>query len=300
VIAALRRQTKFTKSIIFTFMKFKASAELTYTAASNGTIILNIEALGSPHQVIIEEAFTLEPAAPFDQMVLQPTDTRLVRFEMSKGQSVKVSYTALVDNAVKITEYHTSKDVPSSRLPAEILTYLYPSRYCQSDRLSRMADNLFGKIGNAFDKVMAVTEWIYQNIKYLTGSSSALISAHDTVISQTGVCKDFAHLGIAFCRALDVPARYFTGYAYKLVPQDFHACFEAYLGGEWVLFDPTRLAPLNGMVKIANGRDASDSSVANIFGEITLKSMKVNCELAGEDFAPIYHFPNRYHGVSYL
>ena len=99
---------------------------------------------------------------------------------------------------------------------------------------------------------------------------------YDTLTERVGVCRDFAHLGIALCRALTIPARYFTGYAYDLNPPDFHACFEAYIGGEWVFFDPTKLVPVNGLVKIANGRDAGDAAVASIFGKVSSTAIKVN------------------------
>ena len=98
-----------------------------------------------------------------------------------------------------------------------------------------------------------------------------------------------AHLGIALCRALTIPARYFTGYAYQLKPGDFHACFEAYIGNEWILFDATKLVPINGLIKIATGRDAADTAIANIFGDIIFTTMLVSCELADcENFVPFY------------
>jgi transglutaminase-like putative cysteine protease len=280
-------------------MKYKVSAQLNYTANADGLLILNIQALRTT-QNVTDEVFSLEPSITHDELFPSLTGNHLVRFALNKGQSVAVNYSAIVDNAWKITEYHPSKDVPVSQMDADVLTYLYPSRYCQSDKLSKLADDLFGKINHTHYKVLALVEWIYRNVQYVTGSSTAQISAFETIESQTGVCKDFAHLGIAFCRALEIPARYFTAYAYQLIPQDFHACFEAYVGGEWVLFDPTRLAPLNGLVKISNGRDAADCSVANIFGDILLDSMMVNCELAEEKFDPIYHLPFSHQGVSYL
>ena len=170
----------------------------------------------------------------------------------------------------------------------QVLSFLYPSRYCQSDKLFRLAHNLFGDIPNPYEKVLTLTNWIHTNVQYISGSTDNHTSAFDTVTEQAGVCRDFAHLGIALCRALTIPARYFTGYAYQLVPADFHACFEAYIGDEWILFDATKLAPLNGLIKIATGHDAADASIANIFGDIAFTSMQVNCELADNDFQPFY------------
>ncbi|HEV7714125.1 MAG TPA: transglutaminase family protein, partial [Steroidobacteraceae bacterium] len=124
-------------------------------------------------------------------------------------------------------------------------------------------------------------------------------SAYDTVTQRTGVCRDFAHLGIALCRALNIPARYFTGYAYQLDPPDMHACFECFIGGSWMIFDATRLAHLNGLVRVGVGRDAADASVASIFGGVKLDSMQVSCELGkGQTFVPLGRKRLARHGVT--
>ena len=168
------------------------------------------------------------------------------------------------------------------------IPYLFPSRYCQSDRLSRLAWDLFGDIENPHEKVVAITDWIHENVEYLRGSTDSITSAYDTVTQRTGVCRDFAHLGIALCRALNIPARYFSGYAYQLEPPDFHACFECFIGGSWVVFDATRLAHLNGLVRIGTGRDAADAAVASIFGSASCTEMTVDCALgAGQKFVPV-------------
>jgi transglutaminase-like putative cysteine protease len=148
-------------------------------------------------------------------------------------------------------------------------------------------------------KVLEITEWIHRNVEYLSGSTNAETSAYDTVTQQAGVCRDFAHLGIALCRALTIPARYCSVYAYQLEPQDFHACFEAYLSGQWIIFDATKLAPLNGLVKIAVGRDAADTAIANLFGNISGTSIKVNCQLSEGMLEPIFYDTTNWQGISY-
>ena len=125
---------------------------------------------------------------------------------------------------------------------------------------------------------MAITDWIHENVEYLRGSTDSMTSAYDTVTQRTGVCRDFSHLGIALCRALNIPARYFSGYAYQLEPPDFHACFECFIGGSWVVFDATRLAHLNGLVRIGTGRDAADAAVASIFGSAIVHPHQVGCD----------------------
>ena len=279
-------------------MKFNVFSELEFDAATAGTLVLNVHALRTPSQTVLEESFMIDPYIKFEE-IISVEGNRLVRFEVHEPGTIKVTYKAIVDSCYKVTDHTNVMEVPLAQLDTTILPYLYPSRYCQSDKLYRLAHNLFGKIPTPFDQVTALTEWIYSNVQYLSGSTNVETSAFDTVTEQQGVCRDFAHLGIALCRALTIPARYFTGYAYLLQPPDFHACFEAYLGGEWVFFEATRLIPVNGLVKIAGGRDAADTALANIFGEITLKNITVSCDLAETGFEPVYYLPNIRAGISY-
>jgi transglutaminase-like putative cysteine protease len=282
-------------------MKFDVFTEMEYTAGSASTLILNINALRTPHQAVLNETFTIEPYLKAEELVSPYAENRLMRFEITEPGNIKVTYNATVDNCYTLSNHRDEEDIPVAQLDPSILPYLYPSRYCQSDKLYRLANNMFGHIENPYSQVMALTDWIYNNVQYLSGFSNSQTSAYDTVTEQAGVCRDFAHLGIALCRALTIPARYFTGYSYRLRPQDFHACFEAYLGGQWILFDATKLVPLNGLVKIATGRDAADTAIANIFGDVTFNSMKVSCELSeGETFEPIPYDGSGFQGLSYL
>lgn len=280
-------------------MKFDVFTQMEYIARSAGTLILNIHALRSPNQTVISEIFNIDPYIKAEEMIIPGSENRLVRFEIPAPGNIKISYTATVDNCYTITNHTEKGHIEVARLDSAILPYLYPSRYCQSDKLYRLANNLFGHIDTPFEQVMGLSNWINKNVQYISGATNAQTSAYDTVTQQAGVCRDFAHLGIALCRALTIPARYFTGYAYHLKPADFHACFEAYLGGEWVLFDATRLVPLNGLVKIANGRDAADAALANIFGDIIFTTMQVTCELSGESFEPFYYGDAALQGLSY-
>jgi transglutaminase-like putative cysteine protease len=281
-------------------MKFNVSTEMEYKVRSAGTLILNINALRSPHQTVLDESFIVEPYIKVEELLSANDEHRLMRFEVAEAGKIKVSYKATVDNYYVLSNHEHKDEIPVAQFDTSILTYLNPSRYCQSDKLYRLANNMFGHINNPFSKVIALTDWINKNVQYLSGFSNSQTSAYDTVTEQVGVCRDFAHLGIALCRALTIPARYFTGYAYRLKPADFHACFEAWLGGEWILFDATKLVPLNGLVKIATGRDAADTAIANIFGDVNFTSLKVSCELAEETFEPIYYDSDGFIGLSYL
>lgn len=280
-------------------MKFNIASELNYQVTGASTLLLNIHALRTPAQAVLEETLTIDPYLKAEELNSTHGENRFVRIEVPEAAEVKISYKATVDNSFTLANHSREKVVPISAMDPSIFPYLFPSRYCQSDKLFRFANSKFGKIKHSFDKVAAITDWIHTNVEYLSGASNSSTSAFDTVTGQAGVCRDFAHLGIALCRTLSIPARYFTGYAYRLVPQDFHACFEAYLGGDWVIFDATKLAPLNGMVKIATGRDAADTAIANLYGDIFCNSIAVSCELAGKRFKPLFYEPKDHTGITY-
>ncbi|WP_207422092.1 transglutaminase-like domain-containing protein [Desertivirga brevis] len=281
-------------------MKFNVSSRLTYYVQEDSTIILNVHALRTPTQTILEETLQIDPYIKTEEITSTGCESRLVRFKVNAGTNVKIEYKALIDNSYKHLDTNSLTEVAVEELPASVLTFLNPSRYCQSDKLYRFANNKFGSIEPAFNKVLAISDWIHDNVEYLSGSTNSQTSAYDTVTELAGVCRDFAHLGIALCRALSIPARYFTGYSYLLKPADFHACFEAYLGGEWVIFDATKLAPLNGLVKIATGRDAADTAIANLFGNVNCSWIEVGCELAEDVFNPVFYNSESTVAVSYI
>jgi transglutaminase-like putative cysteine protease len=278
-------------------MKFQISAELGYSVNRQSSLLLNIHALRTKHQTVIEETFTIDPYIKVEEILSTQGENRFIRIEVAKAAELKIFYSATVDNYYEINDYSKQKLVPVSQLDPSVFQYLYPSRYCQSDKLYRFATTKSGNIKNPYAKVIALTNWINENVLYLSGPTNSQTSAYDTVTELAGVCRDFAHLGIALCRALTIPARYFTGYAYQLQPPDFHACFEAYIGNEWVLFDATKLVPLNGLVKIATGRDAAETAVASIFGIVQCNNMNVTCEVAEKNFKPFYYDADKMKGI---
>ncbi len=238
----------------------------------------------TPSQVILDEHFSVEPWVKVEELTANAGENRFVRVETGKAKNLKISYQATLDVTHHLVTAERLSSVPVGKMNPALIQYLFPSRYCQSDQLGRLAWDKFGRIVNTYEKVVAITDWIHRNTDYLRGSTNTSTSAYDTVIQRAGVCRDFAHLGIALCRALTIPARYFTAYAYDLQPPDFHALFEAYIGNRWVLFDATRLVPLNGVVRIGSGRDAADAAVATIFGRVTCQQMTVTCTHADPNF----------------
>lgn len=269
-------------------MLFHVSSELKYEAKFPSTLILNIQAQHSPSQTIVDEQLAVEPVVKLTEFTPDNSDNRFLRLETGRHKEIQIHYRASVECDFQTYAARSVEATPVSELSGAEIPFLFPSRYCQSDRLSRLAWDLFGPIENPHEKVVAIADWIHDNVEYLRGSTDSLTSAFDTVTQRTGVCRDFSHLGIALCRALNIPARYFSGYAYQLEPPDFHACFECFIGGSWVVFDATRLAHLNALVRIGTGRDAADAAVASIFGSAKCTQMTVSCELGErQKFTPI-------------
>lgn len=279
-------------------MIFDVSADLDYTVRFPSAMILSVHAQQNASQTVLEEHFAVEPRVPMSEYT-DDLGNRFIRLETGQNGQLAIRYRSKVDCDFEVRAASRIAATPVAALENHTITYLFPSRYCQSDRLSRLAWDLFGKVAQPHDKVIAITEWIHDNVEYVRGTTNSGTSAYDTVTQRVGVCRDFAHLGIALCRALNIPARYFTGYAYQLDPPDFHACFECYIGGEWMMFDATRLAHVNGLVRIASGRDAAETAVANVFGSVSCTRTQVSCTLgAGQTFAPISRRDLESRGVS--
>lgn len=208
-------------------MKFEINAELGYDILSPSTLFLNIHALRTPHQAVLQESFTIEPHMKVEELISARGENRFIRADIAEATNISINYKAIVDNSVKLTGFKKQQEGTAAQLDISTFPYLYPSRYCQSDKLLRLANNKFGSIKNLYAQVVALTGWIHRNVKYLSGSTNSQTSAYDTVTEQAGVCRDFAHLGLALCRALTIPARYFTGYAYQLNPPALRPGWEA-------------------------------------------------------------------------
>ena len=169
--------------------------------------------------------------------------------------------------------------VEVQNLPDETLPFLLPSRFCEADRFTQLSASLVGGCNPGYDQCMAIVDYIKRTVIYTPGQGQEIISACEVNGRNQGVCRDMAHLGIACCRALSIPARLVVGYLDQLEPMDLHAWFEAYVGGRWYTFDPTQNNPNGGRVAIAYGRDAADVAVYTQFGEpVELLSLDVTVE----------------------
>ncbi|MDB5242882.1 MAG: cysteine protease, partial [Spirosoma sp.] len=164
---------------------------------------------------------------------------------------------------------------PVEDLPDDVLHYTLPSRYCQSDKLGSLASQITENAEPGYDQAEAIRCWIFENVRYEYGTSDASTSAVDTAETRVGVCRDFTHLGISLCRALNIPARMVVGYLYQLDPMDLHAWFEGYVNDRWYTFDATQQQLRGNRITVAYGRDAADVAFTTQFGPMTLNEMKV-------------------------
>ena len=171
--------------------------------------------------------------------------------------------------------------IPVEHLPDDAIVFLLASRFCESDKLLDKSWELFGKARPGWGRVQAICDFVHNHIRFGYGDARPTRTAAEAYAERVGVCRDYAHLAIAFCRALNIPARYCTGYLGDVgmqppfPPGDFAAWFEAYLDGQWCTFDPRNNEPRIGRVLIARGRDAADVAMVTTFGPNTLESFRV-------------------------
>lgn len=266
-------------------MKFTLSSLLEYEVTVPVTFLLSVRASQGQGQEILREHLQLPGGLEHRIQTCIATSTRFDRIHAAKPGVYTIRYEAEVEVQSERFPARQLEDAGPESFETNVLPYLYPSRYCQSDRLGRLTFDMFGDLPDVETKVRAVVEWIFSRLSYVSGSTDAGTSAVDSLVERAGVCRDFAHLGIALCRAMNIPARYFTGYAHDLNPPDFHACFETWTGQRWLFWDPTRLASPDGVVRIATGRDASDCSICTSFGPLSLQRQEVLCSATEPGYA---------------
>ncbi len=228
----------------------------------------------APGQSIESETLTLTDGVRLAESSDPVTGARLLRGRLSRA--VTIEYSAIVRIAPRLALPASIQVAPWSHLPVEVLPYLLPSRYCPVDQFLRFASREFGAIAPGGARALAILDWLHANLDYRHGVSDGTTGAAATFIDRAGVCRDFTHLGLTLCRAAGIPARAVAAYALALDPPDFHAVFEVFLDGGWWLVDPTRLAPIDGMVRIAHGRDAADIAFLTTAGAVTQTGMQVS------------------------
>lgn len=233
--------------------------------------IFNIQSAFTPRQRVFDESLDINQAIAPWESERGIEGSRFLRLQAHAG-ALSVIYRGTVD----IDHYRENpavlREMSVLELDMEQLAYVYPSRYCQSDRLRALANYEFGGLTPGYFRVLAIAQWVNQRTRFVPGSSGSTTSAVDTLLDHAGVCRDFAHLMIALCRALNIPARFVTGIDYGADPSlgatDFHAYVEVFLSGRWYLFDPSGVSPPMGLIRLGTGRDAGDVSFATVFGTV--------------------------------
>lgn len=240
--------------------------------------VLMLRPRSGAQQWVAREEYRLVPSVP----ALEFTDDygNLCQRLIAPTGTFEVYTSAEVMTADYVDQAPGAPFIEIQNLPDAVLSYLLPSRYCESDRFHQMASEIAAGQRPGYDQVVAIVRWLRDTIIYNSGSSDIPLSAAEVNSRQAGVCRDLAHLGIALCRSLSIPARMVVGYLHQLEPMDLHAWFEVYVGGRWFTFDATQADLRGGYVAVGYGRDAADVAVFNQFGPPvcpTAQIVRVEC-----------------------
>ncbi len=274
-------------------MKLRVGYELQYAfpQPTPAILMLNIHFsrvanLAAPDSVIVN------PAVPISGY-RDGFGNWCCRIVAPKGK-VSISTNAVVtDTGKPDTVVPNAAQIPVEDLPEEALVFLLASRFCDSDQMLDLAWKLFGRAKPGWGRVQVICDFVHKHIEFGYAHARVTRTASEAYAEKQGVCRDYAHLAVAFCRALNIPARYCTGYLGDVgtpppyPPGDFAAWFEAYIGGHWYTFDPRNNVPRIGRVLIARGRDAADVAMTTTFGPNTLESFKVWTDEVSESSARV-------------
>jgi transglutaminase-like putative cysteine protease len=227
-----------------------------------------------PEQWVVAERYEIAPQVPATEYV-DGFGNLCQRFTLPRGDS-RVTVESEVEVADQIAVDRRAAQVPAALLPDETLVYLLQSRYCPSDKMEERARAIVQGCPPGYPQAERISEWVRENLEYRYGVSEESTCALDTLRQGAGVCRDFAHVGVALCRSLMLPARVVVGYLHGLEPMDMHAWYEVFLGGRWFAFDATQPEPRGGRVVVAHGRDAADVAFLSNFGPLEITAMEVS------------------------
>lgn len=245
-------------------MRLNVSCNLKFEISEPTPFILMLRPRSSKYQWIEKEEYKINPTVP----VIEYTDNygNLCQRLIAQPGRFEILTSACVTTTKGVVQGWGEPYIEIQHLPNEVLSYLLPSRYCESDCFFDMASGITQGQQLGYNQVAAITQWLRERISYVPGSNSQPTSAIQVNNKGYGVCTDMAHLGIALCRSLSIPARIAVGYLHNLEPMDMHAWFEAYVGHKWYTFDATQHTPAGGYVLLGRGRDAADVALFNQFG----------------------------------
>ncbi|CCF95691.1 transglutaminase family protein [Ralstonia solanacearum] len=253
-------------------VRMRYAVGLTYEVRDpTADFIFNFHAAQTARQAVTTESLQLTPALPVEPHTEPTLLNRRLRVRAPKGH-FSVSYAATVNIDHLLTPPEQLFEVPVADLPLDVITYLAPSRYCESDRLMEFALREFGGYQRGYPLVITIRDWVCRYVRFSPHSTNECTSAVSTLVERKGVCRDYAHLMIALCRALSIPARFSSSLDYGadplMGPPDFHAFVEVFLGQRWYLVDPSNASVPMGLLRIGTGRDAADVPIAMVFGNV--------------------------------
>lgn len=263
-------------------IRLKFSITLDYQVLSpNCDFVFNFHPALNNRQNVREESLTIAQEVLSQTLVDTEEGTRYLRVQAYPG-ALSLSYQGIVDINHHYENPEALREMRVAELPMDVLPFIYPSRYCQSDSFAALANYEFGTMAPGYRRVLAIRDWVTHRTRFVSGSSGSATSALDTLIDHKGVCRDFAHLMIAMCRALNIPARFVSGIDYgadpALGPTDFHAYVEVMLSGRWYLFDPSGVTNPMGLLRLGTGRDAADVAFANVFGNVSAQPPRITID----------------------
>jgi len=254
-------------------MRVAIEAILDYDFAEPTDVLLAVEAAALPDQRIVSQSHIINNAGPLTNKVGGSGVGRRTWTRTGTGRMLS-TYRATVDVDRPAIDLVSLAKSPLASLPEDVLPFIWPSRYCEADRFVSFVCGHFPDLeGGAL--VAALRDWVHDNLIYVPGSSDGTTTAADTFVAQQGVCRDYAHLTAALIRSRDIPARLVSVYALDLDPPDFHAVVEVWLDGAWHIVDSTGLAPVETMVRIAVGRDATDIAFMTAFGNAMMNAQSI-------------------------
>ena len=245
-------------------MKLQVSCNLHFQVTEETALILMLRPFRGLQQWIVNEHYTIRPFIQVTENIDSFGNAYQCLLAPIGDLCINTSAEVMVYKDHKVAL--GANFVEIQHLPNEVLCFLLPSRYCESDRFGDMAREITADALPGYDQVSKISDWVRSSIRYIPGSSDFPLSAVEVNQRGNGVCRDLAQLAIALCRSISIPARLVVGYLHNLEPMDLHAWFEAYIGNRWFTFDPTQDSPNAHRVIIAIGRDAADVSVFHQFG----------------------------------
>jgi transglutaminase-like putative cysteine protease len=248
---------------------FHIDCELDYEVQQQSLFVFNLGVPSTPTQRVVAERMSTSPPHPLDEFRDEAGRNRFVRLDVPPGP-FNIRYLATVEVEPPDCD-ELARETPLPELPGQLLSYVQGSRYCEVEAIYSFAVRKFGNLPPGYQRVRSICRWVKEHVDYQIGTSTPSYTARDVLANRAGVCRDFAHVVIALCRALNIPSRFVTAYTkYQDPPPDFHAVAEVFLEGRWYLFDPTELAPIGNLVRLGTGRDASEVPFATFFGAARL------------------------------